>query len=407
MGESFPDWRWFPGRVLGRYGQVLRVRGVPMLTLAGCFAQVTQGAAAVGFVLVIAEVTRSFGLAGATVGAFAIGAGGGRPVQGRLIDRRGPAGPLAALGLLHGLGIAAVVALAATDARPVTYLLAGAVAGFGLPAIAPSMRVLLGAVVAEERTASYSVVAVTQELAILFGPLLYGALVVLASARLALLAVAAVAVAGTFAFAMNSLTRRTQPAAAPHPGTVDRKVFTLAMVLILGLAALLGAAFGAAQVAAPAFAAEQGEPAASGLLLAAFSVGGIAGALAIGALRWHWPAASKVALLLALLAVGLAIVAAGRSLLTVGVLLLVAGLPFTPALTTMALLVDEHAPRAVLTEAFAWVSTATAVGLSAGSALAGVVAERSGPSSAFLQAGGAAGLGVLLALVAHRRLAAS
>ena len=51
-------------------------------------------------------------------------------------------------------------------------------------------------------------------------------------------------------------------------------------------------------------------------------------------------------------------------------------------------MVDRVAPAGAVTEAFAWLATALAVGGAAGSALAGVLADDSGPSAAFALAGG-------------------
>jgi predicted MFS family arabinose efflux permease len=72
-----------------------------------------------------------------------------------------------------------------------------------------------------------------------------------------------------------------------------------------------------------------------------------------------------------------------------------AGVPLNPALTTMSLLVDDHTPRRAA-EAFGWLSTATAAGAGAGSAIAGVLAQHHGSASAFLTATIAAAAATLL-----------
>jgi hypothetical protein len=52
-----------------------------------------------------------------------------------------------------------------------------------------------------------------------------------------------------------------------------------------------------------------------------------------------------------------------------------------------------------VTEAFAWLGTAIAIGASAGAASAGALADNAGPVAAFALAGGAGAAAVLLALL--------
>jgi MFS family permease len=75
--------------------------------------------------------------------------------------------------------------------------------------------------------------------------------------------------------------------------------------------------------------------------------------------------------------------------------LLVAGAALAPAFASVYTMVERVAPAGAVTEAFAWLGTAMAMGGAAGSALAGVMADGSGPAAAFALAGVA---GVLAAL---------
>jgi predicted MFS family arabinose efflux permease len=64
-------------------------------------------------------------------------------------------------------------------------------------------------------------------------------------------------------------------------------------------------------------------------------------------------------------------------------LVLLAGVTISPTLISGMALVREVAPPARLTEAFAWATTGLSVGLMAGSAAAGYLAEHVGPAEAF------------------------
>jgi predicted MFS family arabinose efflux permease len=59
-----------------------------------------------------------------------------------------------------------------------------------------------------------------------------------------------------------------------------------------------------------------------------------------------------------------------------------------------------------MTEAFAWLATAMAVGSAAGAASAGALIDRAGPTAAFALAGGAGALAILATMLRSRSLAA-
>ena len=92
----------------------------------------------------------------------------------------------------------------------------------------------------------------------------------------------------------------------------------------------------------------------------------------------------------------LALVPAAGSLVALGAVLVVAGAAIAPAYAAVYAMVDEAAPAGTVTEAFAWLATAVAVGAAAGAAIAGAVAESAGPAAALALAG-AAGAAALLA----------
>ena len=62
-------------------------------------------------------------------------------------------------------------------------------------------------------------------------------------------------------------------------------------------------------------------------------------------------------------------------------------------------MVERLAPAGTVTEAFAWLSTAAAIGTAAGAAGAGPLAEAMGPVAAFVLAGGAGVVATLLTAV--------
>jgi MFS family permease len=389
------------GRADNAYLQLLRSPAVRGQALAGLIAQVTQGSAAIGIILVVRAEHGSVALGGAVAGALSIAAGLARPVQGRLIDRRGPKGVIALCGVLHAAALIGVVVLAEVHAPGICLVAAGALAGVALPPISTSMRVIWGTGSAvAQRTAAYSLVYLTQELSILTGPLLLAVLIAAASAQAALIAVAAVAGAGTLGYAAlagrSIRPRRSATAARTLAALRPRAVREMVCV-----AALIGATLGGLEVAVPIFATEHGAPAASGLLIATLSIGGIVGAVVYGSRHWASSPARRLAVTLALLTGLLALAVGASTLAELGALLLLAGLFLNPSLTTVSLLVDRHVEHGAAAEAFGWLSLGIAGGTGLATAIAGVVAHRGSPTPALIVAAAGGAAATLLAVATN------
>ncbi len=164
----------------------------------------------------------------------------------------------------------------------------------------------------------------------------------------------------------------------PAP-TVHRSLFAtvtvpgMPRVLVSGTALMLG--FGAIEVAVPAFADAAGSPGLSGVLLAVWSLGSVAGGLWFGArvVSASLPRLYRWGLLGT--TIGMLPLAAVSSPVLLGALLFLGGTAIAPTLTVQSSLVGSIAPADATTEAFTWLST-VAFGASAiGAAIGGAVVE--------------------------------
>jgi predicted MFS family arabinose efflux permease len=367
------------------------MRGIGGQAVLGFVAQITQQVTSIGMVLVVAGATGSLARAGLAAAFYSIGAGMARPVQGRLIDRRGPRAVLVVTGCLHA---AALACLAREGGAPIAILLALAwLAGTGLPPVSVAMRIEWARRRPPElRTATYSLVYLVQELALFGGPLLFGGIVAVLSPSAALTVIAVVAGAGALVLAWAMRAGRPEGATPGGLGVLRDG----GMRLLLTVIVLLGGALGVLEVGLPALAVARGVPAVSGLLVAAISLGGIAGALGYGRLRWAArPARRLVVLLTALCVVLLPLVMPG-DLYVVGGALFLAGLAINPALATSSLVVDELAVAPA--EAFGWLSTAIGAGSAAGGGLAGAIGQYAGAARSLLPATLFAALGAAVSL---------
>jgi dipeptide/tripeptide permease len=85
--------------------------------------------------------------------------------------------------------------------------------------------------------------------------------------------------------------------------------------------------------------------------------------------------------------------------LALGAVLLIAGAAIAPTYAAVYAMVERAAPDGTVTEAFAWLATAIAIGASIGAAAAGAAADAAGPSAAFALAGVAGAIALLAALL--------
>jgi predicted MFS family arabinose efflux permease len=94
-----------------------------------------------------------------------------------------------------------------------------------------------------------------------------------------------------------------------------------------------------------------------------------------------------------------ALFAVRGSVLAIALVLFAAGAAIAPAYASVYAMVDDAAPAGTVTEAFAWLATAIAVGAAAGAAAGGVLADGPGPGAAFVLAGIAGAAAVLVTLL--------
>jgi predicted MFS family arabinose efflux permease len=379
---------------------LLRDRRALRQGAAGLVAQLTQAAAGLGIILVVREAGGSLSLAGAAAGAFLIATGAARPVQGRLMDRHGPRPVLIPCAALHLAGFGGLVAWTQASGASWPVLLFAIPIGLGEPPVSASMRLAWGRMAdADDRTAAYSVVTLTQELAVLLGPLLLAAFVAVASAAVAVLIVGGLSSVGTLVLAAV-MPKELHPEATKDGRSALRSP---GVRLALCINLIFALALGCVELGIPALTGERGVPAVSGLLLAVMSVGGILGAIAYASRRWGVDASSRLAVLLVVYAIAIGPLIATPSFAVMVVPLLLAGAALNPIVTTVALLVADHAGAAAA-EAFGWQSTSLALGAAAGNALSGPLAQHHGASAAFATAAIAAVVAAVLAALAQGRL---
>ena len=165
--------------------------------------------------------------------------------------------------------------------------------------------------------------------------------------------------------------------------------------------------FGATEVGVTVTAKHHATAAAAAPILALWGLGPLLGGVV--ATRTGGGAKSipgLVALIVALAVTHGALVLGTGSLPVLGVIILLAGMTIAPTATTVYALVDRSAPAGTQTEAFSWLDAAAATGAALGAAVAGVIAQSTGPGPVFAFAGATGVVAAVAALQHAHHLAA-
>lgn len=387
------------------YLRILRVPRMPGLLAAMVLARLPIGINGLALVLFLRAEGRSFAVAGAAAGGLSLGTGLGAPLAARLVDRLGPRA-LLGLALGHGAALLGLVALGASAAATPAVVALAFAAGAAFPPTSSVLRALFPRLLrADLLRGAFALDSVLTETIFVLGPLVTAALVALVAPAAALVVSAAAVAAGVVAF----LAALPGPAAAR--GRASRAGGRLGALRAPGIRTLVlsmlpvGFAFGAMEVALPAYADGEGHPELAGVLLAIWSVASAVGGLVYGA-RPRRRALAQVHVRVALaVPLGLLPVALAGSPWTMALLVVPAGLFIAPLIATRNELAGVVAPPGVETEANTWPLTALVGGIALGAAAGGALADGTGWRAAVLVACGAAALGAVVALTRRGTLA--
>jgi MFS family permease len=367
-------------RGLRDYRGLLAQPGVGRLVAWGLIARAPTGMLALGLVLLVRGSGGSYADAGIVSAAEALAYAAGAPVAGRLIDRRSPLVVLAAYGIAFPCALGVLVTLALHASALWTLVAAAAVAGSVQPPIAPTVRMLWPSLVSQSlQPTAFALEATLQELFFVSGPLLVGVLTALISSTAGIVAAGIISFVGVLGFIANEPVRhhRREPREAvadPHP---LRALGPPRVRRVVVFSACYGLAFGAVEVAMPAFAESHGGRALGSICLAAWSGGSLAGGLLAAGHRPSDPqrrlrlisGAFAAVLMLPLLAGSVPVMAA---------IMLLVGLPIAPSFALTYGIVQDASLPGTQAEVFGWLSTAVVIGVAAGAGLGGTLITHSG-----------------------------
>ncbi|HZC27227.1 MAG TPA: MFS transporter [Actinopolymorphaceae bacterium] len=387
---------------------VLRTPGVALLFCCAFLGALPISMLGLSEFLLVQSTTGSFAQAGAVSGAVTVGNAVGLLVQGRLIDRRGQSAVLVPAGLLCGVSLVLLTLAALRHATLPLLVGLAALAGVSIPAVTACMRVLIPELLpATRRRTAYALLGTQFQLALVSGPLVVSAILVLAAPWLAVLLAAVAATCAGLAFGTTRASRGWRPARL-RPGGRGRGPLA---IMTPGLRTLLVSAFGVGvgggltAVAVPAVAITEHAAALAGPLFAAASVGEVLGGFGFGSRSWRGGLRSQLCGCLSGTAVvsGLLAAATGHPAAML-VLMFLGGVVQAPGGIATSALLDDVSLPGFLGQSYASMVAAGLVGVAVGSAMGGTLTKLVSESLLFAVAGGVTSVVVAWTLLRRRTI---
>ncbi|MEV7125529.1 MFS transporter [Streptomyces sp. NPDC093260] len=385
------------------YRALFAAPGSRAFSAAGFLGRMPLSMMGIGVVTMISQLTGRYGLAGALSATIALSAAVIGPQISRLVDQYGQRRVLRPATLV-ALGAAAGLLLAAYFRWP-DWALFVCAAGIGsVPSLGAMVRSRWAALYrgTPRLHTAYSFESVVDEVCFIFGPIVSIGLSTAWFPEAGPLLAACFLAVGVF---WLTAQRATEP--EPHPrehhggGSALR---SRGLQVLVATFVATGSIFGSVDVVTVAFADDRGHKSAASVVLALYAAGSCTAGVLFGLLRPSGAPARRW--LLGICAMGVSMI----PLLLVGnlpflaVALFVAGLSVAPTMITTMALVEEHVPRAHLTEGMTWVSTGLAVGVALGSSVAGWVIDAAGARSGYGVPAVSGAVAVAVGFLGYRRL---
>jgi MFS family permease len=385
------------------YRALFAAPGTKRFSAAGFLGRMPLSMMGIGVVTMISQLTGRYGLAGTLSATIALAAAALGPQISRLVDRHGQRKVLRPATLV-ALTASAGLLLAAHFEWPDWVLFVCAVGIGSVPSLGAMIRARWAALYrgTPRLHTAYSFESVVDEVCFIFGPIISIGLSTAWFPEAGPLLAACFLAVGVF---WLTAQRATEP--APHPrdqqggGTALR---SRGLQVLVATFVATGTIFGSVDVVTVAFAEEQGHKAAASLVLALYATGSCLAGVVFGLLRFQGVPARRWLLGICAMAVSMIPLLLVGNLPFLAVALFVSGMAVAPTMITTMSLIEEHVPRAHLTEGMTWVSTGLAVGVALGSSMAGWVIDAAGADAGYGVPAVSGAVAVAVGFLGYRRL---
>ncbi|MEV6020245.1 MULTISPECIES: MFS transporter [unclassified Streptomyces] len=385
------------------YRALFAAPGSKSFSAAGLLGRMPLSMMGIGVVTMISQLTGRYGLAGALSATIALAAAAMGPQVSRLVDLHGQRRVLRPV-TLFALA-AAVGLLAAAHFGWPDWVLFVCAAGIGsVPSIGAMIRSRWAALYGgtPQLHTAYSLESVVDEICFIFGPIISIGLCTVWFPEAGPLLAAGFLAAGVFWLTSQRATEpRPHPRGQHNDGSALRSA---GLQVLVATFVAVGTIFGAVDVVTVAFADEQGHKGAASIVLALYAAGSCLAGAVFGLLHFKGAAEGRWLLGICAMAVSMIPLLLVGNLPFLAVALFLAGLSIAPTMITTMSLIEQHVPRAKLTEGMTWVSTGLAVGVALGSSVAGWVIDSAGAEAGYGVPAASGAVAVAVGFLGYRRL---
>ena len=378
--------------------------GTKSMTTAALVGRFPMAMLGLAVTLLVVTETGSYAIAGVVAASLTLAGAVGGPLGARLADRYGQHRVIPPLLGVHILAVAGLtVAVLAGTPMPL-WLLLGMIAGLTGPNLGAMVRTRWAAIAANPRElgSAFALESTLDEVAFVVGPPLATGLAVAVAPWSAVASAMLLAASGGLWMAAQ---RRTEPTPSQTPASAGPSIWRSGTLQVLTLLMLLmGAIFGALEVATVAFAEEQGTIGSAGLLLGSFALASGLTGFYLGARPGTWLLTTQLLFGALMLAASAAVLPLINSVAVYAAGMFAAGLGVSAVMIASTQIIERSMPRSRLTESLALSVSGLLVGSAAAIAVAGSVIDLAGSSGGMAVGSVAAVVGVAIALLARPHL---
>ncbi|MEU3919791.1 MFS transporter [Streptomyces sp. NPDC029004] len=386
------------------YRALFAAPGAKAFSAAGFVGRLPLSMMGIGIVTMISQLTGRYGLAGALSATVALSAATLGPQISRLVDRHGQRRVLRPATIVSAAAVSGLLLSAHQDWPDWTLFVFSAGIG-SVPSVGSMVRARWAEIYrgsARELHTAYAFESVVDEACFIFGPIAAIGLSTVWFPEAGPLVAGLCLLAGVF---LLTAQRSTEP--VPQPKEHHTKGSALrspGLQVLVGTFVATGTIFGSVDVVTVAFAEEQGHKAAASVVLAVYALGSCLAGVVFGLLHLKGRGERRWLLGICAMAVSMIPLQLAGNLPFLAVALFVAGLAIAPTMVTTMALIEQHVPRANLTEGMTWVGTGLAVGIALGSSVAGWVIDAAGADAGYLVSNAAGAIAAAVAFLGYRRL---
>lgn len=385
------------------YREIFSAPGTKGFSLAGFIARMPISMMGIGIVTMLSQLRGDYWLAGAVAATFTLSSALLAPHISRMADQLGQSRIL-----LPTTGISvffAILLLLCTKYEaPYWTLFLSALCAGCMPNMSAMVRARWTKLYrgSHKLHTAFSFESVVDEICFIIGPVLSVSLSVMFFPEAGPLLSSVFLTIGVCLF---TLQKSTEPPVHPRDITNKGTVFTIGSLRVLVFTLIaIGTIFGTIDVVSVAFAEHQGNAVAASFVLSFYAIGSCLAGLIFGTLKLSTPPYNQFLIAVTLSMITMLPLFFVNTIAWLIVIVFFAGISVAPTMIITMGLVEKIVPESKITEGMTWAITGLGIGVSLGSAIAGLVIDNLGARAGFSVAIIAGGLAFTIALLGYKTL---